>query len=122
MTSPAALLSILAGLGFDVGAGIELCGGDDLFYCDLIRELHSDVLARRNGALRSADLVARREYAHLLKGTLQVLGERGAALRARDLEQMLRSGERGDDLAEGLLADLDRIDAALAEHFAQPSS
>lgn len=117
MTSPSALFPVLTDLGFDVAAGVDLCGGDDAFYCDLIRELHSDVLVRREAALRSADIAARREYAHLLKGTLQVLGERGASQRARDLEQALRNGEQGGELALRLLEDLDRIDRTLAGVF-----
>jgi len=119
MTSPATLFPVLSALGFDVSTGVELCGGDDAFYCDLIRELHSDVLIRRDGALRSADPGARREYAHLLKGTLQVLGEKAAAQRARQLEQALRGGEQGDELASELLNELDRIDLSLAEVFAR---
>lgn len=118
MTSPQALLALLPTLGFDVATGVELCGGDDAFYCDLIQELHTDVLTRRGAALGSADLAARREYAHLLKGTLQVLGEKNASQKARELEQALRNGEQADAGAAELLAALDRIDEVLAEFFA----
>jgi len=119
MTTPAALFPVLQSLGFDVRKGVELCGGDDAFYCELIGDLRTDVLVRRREALQSPERDTRREYAHLLKGTLQVLGEGTASQRARDLEQALRNGEQADALAVQLLADLDRIDRSLAESLAQ---
>ena len=111
------ILPVLGTLDFDVKSGIELCGGDDAFYCDLIRELYTDVLVRRNEALKSQDLNTRREYAHLLKGTLQVLGETSASMKARSLEQALRVGNPHQDLTDGLLNDLERLNRALEELF-----
>jgi HPt (histidine-containing phosphotransfer) domain-containing protein len=107
------LLTALEALGFDVKSGIELCGGDSAFYCDLIRELHSDVLVRRDASLRGGNADARREYAHLLKGTLQVLGETRASMKARALEQALREGAPDLELTDILATDLDRLNQAL---------
>lgn len=116
--SPAELLPILEQLGFDVAAGMEQCGGDAEFYCDLIRELHVDVLPRRGEALERGDPQQRKAYAHLLKGTLQVLGEQRASQHARVLEQALRNNEPDDDLTHRLIVELARIDLALASIFA----
>lgn len=121
VTSPAELFPVLTALDFDVREGVEYCGSDEEFYCDLIRELHSDVLVKRGGSLEGGDLVRRREYAHLLKGTLRVLGERRASTRARDLEQALRNQEPHDDLTQKLMNDLDRIDRMLGEFFSEPT-
>lgn len=117
MNSGAELFPVLSSLDFDVGIGVELCGNDAEFYCELIRELYTDVLARRHVALQSNVLQVRRDYAHLLKGTLQVLGERKASAKARDLEQALRGGLPHDELTMGLAADLDRIAGALRNVF-----
>lgn len=120
MTTPVSahqLFPVLESLGFDIAAGVEYCGSDEAFYCDLVRELHSDVLVQRLSALGSGDLQRRREFAHQLKSTLQVLGETRAAARARELELALRSGEPGDDLTGLLLQELDQLDAALRKVF-----
>lgn len=115
--SPSQLFPVLEALGFDLASGVEQCGSDEAFYCDLIGELHSDVLVRRNAELATTDLQKRREFAHLLKGTLQVLGERRASPRARELEQVLRNGQPSQELTDGLLQELDRLDAALGKLF-----
>lgn len=117
MTSAAELLPVLSALGFNVKTGIELCGDDEAFYCDLIQELYTDVLVRRNAALRDGDSTTRREYAHLLKGTLQVLGETKASQTARELELALRESRPGDDLTEKLARELDQINMALQGVF-----
>lgn len=120
MTAPVSatrLLPVLELLDFDIAAGIEYCGSDEAFYCDLVRELHSDVLVQRMGALGCGDPQKRREFAHLLKGTLQVLGERRAAATARALEQALRNGEAGQELTAKLLQELDELDAVLRKVF-----
>ena len=119
IVSQAVLFPILTALDFDVNAGLTYCGNDEEFYCDLIRELCEDVLAQRGDALEKPDPKRRREYAHLLKGTLQVLGETRASQRARELEQVLRNGEPDDDLSRKLLDDLDRIHGPLRDFFAQ---
>lgn len=113
MTSPTVLFPLLEKLDFDVRSGIELCGGDDQFYCELIRELYTDVLVKRGAVLRGDDLQARREYAHMLKGTLQVLGETNASMKARALEQALREGAPYQDLSAGLAHDLDNLHLSL---------
>lgn len=113
MTSPTVLLPILESLDFNVKSGIELCGGDAQFYSDLIHELYTDVLVRRGAALRGDDLQARRDYAHMLKGTLQVLGETKASMKARALEQALREGAPSEELSVGLAQDLDKLNLAL---------
>lgn len=121
-TAPsAALMRILSDLDFDVAQGVELCGGDNEFYCDLIRELHSDVLVQRSRALGSTDPEARKNYAHLLKGTLQVLGEKRASQDASDLEQAIRKGEAHDELIRKLLDELDLIDRSLGTFFSRPA-
>lgn len=120
--STAELFRLLAALDFDVAAGVELCGGEDEFYADLIRELHADVLAKRAASLRDSDLQKRREYAHLLKGTLKVLGEQRASEHARDVEQAIRNGETGEEKTRELLAALDRIDSALTAFFTRATS
>lgn len=117
MTSPMVLLPLLERLDFDVKSGIELCGGDAQFYCELIRELYTDVLVKRDAAVRGGDLQARREYAHMLKGTLLVLGETNASMKARALEQALREGGSHDDLSIALAHDLDRLDQVLGSIF-----
>ena len=115
--SPQQLFPVLQALDFDIASGVEHCGNDEDFYCDLIRELHADVLVRRKRELAGGDPGKRREFAHLLKGTLQVLGEQHASKRARELEQALRNGEPDQHLADQLLADLDRIDSSLQRVF-----
>lgn len=117
MTAGPDIFPILESLHFDVKSGIELCGGDDAFYAELIRELQADVLVRRNEALRGGNLDASREYAHLLKGTLQVLGETRASAKARALEQALRAGAPHQELTDGLAQDLDRLNHALSQAF-----
>ena len=117
MTAGHDIFPVLRALDFDVKSGIELCGGDAAFYCDLIRELHADVLVRRGEALGSPNLDVRREYAHLLKGTLQVLGETRASIKARALEQALREGAPPQELTDSLAADLDRLNQALENAF-----
>lgn len=117
MTSATELFPVLTSLGFNVKAGVELCGGDDAFYCELIQELHTDVLVRRNTVLRGSDAAARREYAHMLKGTLQVLGETKASQTARDLELAMRESRPSAELTEKLAGELDLINAALAGIF-----
>jgi hypothetical protein len=115
MTTGAELFPLLEALDFDVKAGVALCGSDESFYCELIQELHADVLPRRHHALANpADC---REYAHMLKGTLQTLGETSASLKARDVEKALREGAPHDELAAALLADLNRMDRALGRIF-----
>ena len=113
------LLRLLATLDVDVETGVMQCGNDAEFYCDLIRELHEDVLVRRAAALATGEGAECLQYAHLLKGTLQTLGETRASQRARELEQALRSGRPGDELARQLLKDLERLDGALGTFFAQ---
>lgn len=120
MKPSAELLRVLAALDFDVSEGVTLCGGDEEFYCDLIRELHSDVLTKRASSLMGGDSQKRREYAHLLKGTLQVLGEKTASRRARELEQALRNDQPGEELAKLLLGDLERINEALQVVLSPP--
>lgn len=120
MATPTELFPVLLSLDFDVKSGVELCGGDDQFYCDLIHELFTDVLVRRAEATQK-DLQGRREYAHLLKGTLQVLGEANASLKARALEQALREGTPHEDLSLALSAELDAIYSALEKIFAKPT-
>lgn len=117
MTSAAELFPVLAALGFDVNRGIELCGGDEAFYCDLIQELYADPLTRRTASLRNPDLSVRREYAHLMKGTLQVLGDTRASQTARELEQALREGTPHESLTLEFAAGLDRMSAALETVF-----
>lgn len=117
MTTPTLLFPILESLDFDVKSGIELCGGDDQFYSDLIHELYADVLAKREAALRGDDLRALREYAHMLKGTLQVLGETNASMKARSLELALREGEPHQDLSVELAYELDKLHHALEVIF-----
>lgn len=117
MATSTELFPVLLSLDFDVRKGVELCGGDDRFYCDLIHELYTDVLVRRDEALQG-DLQARREYAHLLKGTLQVLGERSASMRARELEQALREGAPHEDLSAVLSGELGAMHVALGKVFA----
>ena len=119
--SAAELFRVLTALDFDVAAGVELCGGDDEFYCDLIRELHSDVLVLRADALGRGNPQTRKNYAHLLKGTLQVLGEKNASQHAREREQARRHGEPDGDLNRNLLDELDRIDLLLGHFFAKSS-
>ena len=121
MTSGTELFPILSSLDFDVATGIELCGNDEELYCDLIHELYTDVLAGRNAALRGSTPAAIRDYAHLLKGTLQVLGERRAAAKSRELEQALRNGQPSEELTRALLADLDTIVRVLGGVFDSPS-
>lgn len=115
MTTGAELFPLLESLNFDVKAGVRLCGNDESFYCELIEELHADVLPRRHRAL--ADPAECREYAHMLKGTLQTLGETSASLKARQLEIALREGAPHDELAAALLSDLNRMDSALGRVF-----
>ena len=115
MTTGAELFPVLEALDFDVPAGVRLCGGDDAFYCELIQELHADVLPRRHQAF--ADPVECRDYAHMLKGTLQTLGETSASMKARDLEKALREGGPHEELAAALLSGLDRLDSALGRVF-----
>jgi HPt (histidine-containing phosphotransfer) domain-containing protein len=115
MTTGAELFPLLESLNFDVKAGVMLCGSDAAFYCELIEELHADVLPRRHRAI--ADPVECREYAHMLKGTLQTLGETSASMKARDLEKALREGTPHGELAAALLADLNRMDSALGRIF-----
>ncbi len=115
MTTGAELFPLLESLNFDVKAGVVLCGGDEAFYCELIQELHADVLPRRHLAV--ADPVECREYAHMLKGTLQTLGETSASMKARELEKVLREGAPHDELAAALLADLNRMDSTLNRVF-----
>ena len=122
VVSADALIPVLAELGFDVDAGLTYCGSDADFYCDLIRELHEDALVRRGEALAGGDARRRREYAHLLKGTLQVLGETRASQSAKKLEQALRNSQPEGDLAQTLLNDLDRIDLRLGALFSASSS
>lgn len=116
MTTPVELFPVLRSLDFDVKSGVELCGGDDQFYCELVGELYTDVLVRRKMALL-ADPQSRREYAHLLKGTLQVLGETRASKMARVLEQAIRDGAPHDELNTGLLQELDALYEALGGVF-----
>lgn len=111
------LFPVLESLDFDIASGIEYCGSDEAFYCDLIRELYDDVLVQRADALVAGDLRKRREFAHMLKGTLQVLGEQHASRKARELEQALRNGEPHQDLADMLSHELDRLDAALRKLY-----
>ena len=111
------LFPVLESLDFDIASGIEYCGSDEAFYCDLIRELYDDVLVQRADALVAGDLRKRREFAHMLKGTLQVLGEKHASRKARELEQALRNGEPHQDLTDMLLRELDRLDAALRKLY-----
>ena len=115
MTTGAELFPLLEALDFNVKAGITLCGSDEAFYCELIQELHADVLPRRHHAL--ANPVDCREYAHMLKGTLQTLGETSASMKARELEMALREGAPHEELAAALLADLDRMDSTLGRIF-----
>lgn len=117
MTADRDIFPILQALDFDVKSGIELCGGDDAFYRELIHELYTDVLTRRDAALREGDAEACREYAHLLKGTLQVLGETNASMKARAVEKALREGAPHLDLRDALARDLDRLNQALATVF-----
>lgn len=117
MTSPTVLLPILERLDFDVKSGIELCGGDAQFYSELIHELYSDVLVKRGSVLRGDDLQARCEYAHMLKGTLQVLGETNASMKARALEQALRAGSPSEELSIALASELDKLHVALQSIF-----
>lgn len=121
MTSPTVLLPMLERLDFDVKSGIELCGGDAQFYSELIHELYTDVLIKRGAVLRGDDLQARREYAHMLKGTLQVLGETIASMKARALEQALREGAPYEELSVGLAHDLDKLHLALEGVFGPAS-
>lgn len=116
MATPVELFPVLKSLDFDTTSGVELCGGDDRFYCDLIEELYTDVLVGRRTAL-SGDSASRREYAHLLKGTLQVLGEGRASMKARALEQAIRDGIPHDAMTEELLKDLDKMNDSLATFF-----
>lgn len=113
------LLQVLTTLDFDVAEGVTLCGSDEDFYCDLIRELHEDVLTDRSHSLGGTDLQRRRDYAHLLKGTLQTLGEKRASRTARELEFALRNDRPSEELAQQLLDDLERIDQALRAFFSQ---
>lgn len=120
--SPQDVMQLLIRLDFDVDAGIEFCGGDADFYCDLIRELQADVLPQRHEALEQGNPQRRREYSHLLKGTLQTLGEKRASLCAREVERALRNGEPDTELTLSLRNELERIHAALDELFGQSSS
>lgn len=115
MITSAELFPLLETLNFDVKAGVSLCGNDDAFYCELIEELHANVLSRRHHALVSP--VETMEYAHLLKGTLQTLGETSASLKARDLEKALRDSAPHDQLVDALRVELDRLDSALEQLF-----
>jgi HPt (histidine-containing phosphotransfer) domain-containing protein len=115
MTTGAELFPLLESINFDVKAGVTLCGSDEAFYCELIQELHADVLPQRHRAL--VDPVECREYAHMLKGTLQTLGETNASMKARELEKALREGAPHEELAAALLADLNRMDSALGRIF-----
>lgn len=115
MTSDPTLLRLLETLGFDVRAGMDYCGGDEAFYCDLIREFHAGALSRRVSALRDADPQARKDYAHMMKGTLRILGAEPAAAEAHAVELALRNGEPDGALAGTFLASLDAMHAAIGD-------
>lgn len=118
MPSTAKLLSLLEASNFDVASGVELCGGDPAFYCDLIRELYEDVLPQGAALLSDADPGRQREFAHKLKGTLSTLGERSACETAIELEKTLRNGKPDPALAQRLRTQLENLQKTLAAAFA----
>ena len=117
MTSEQDLLQTLRQLDFDVESGIELCGGDSEFYCDLIREFHDDVLPLTDQGLNDENLQARMSFAHKLKGTLVTLGNHQASQLARDLEIAIRAQTPHEALSERLSSELGRIRQTLTAIF-----
>ena len=115
MITSAELIPLLETLNFDVSTGVSLCGNDESFYCELIEELHTNVLPRRHHELSSP--FEAKKYSHMLKGTLQTLGETRASLKARELETALRNSAPHDQLADALRLELDRLDSALGQIF-----
>lgn len=118
MTVASRLFPLLEASHFDVASGVELCGGDPEFYCDLIRELYDDVLPQGAALLSGTDHASQREFAHKLKGTLTTLGERSASKAAQALEQSLRQGVPDAALAARLQAEVENLRKALAPAFA----
>lgn len=101
----------------DVAAGLDLLQGNRAIYGRLVgrfRNAGRDLPQRLRAVQESGDLAELGRFAHNLKGTAGQLAAEPLRRAAAELEAAVRAGRADPRLVERLLAELERVLAALA--------